>query len=59
MPSWLREVGVCLQFGHSGDPCPNQIVRHKAFYALNPIENCSYRWIYTVRKNARAAQMKF
>jgi hypothetical protein len=32
MPSWLREVGVCLQFGHSGDPCPNQIVRHKAFY---------------------------
>ncbi|KAN0121377.1 hypothetical protein V8E52_003273 [Russula decolorans] len=35
MPSWLREVGVCLQFGHSGDPCPNQIVRHKAFYALN------------------------
>jgi hypothetical protein len=29
-PSWLREVGVCLQFGHAGGPCPNQIVRHKA-----------------------------
>jgi len=30
-PSWLREVGVCLQFGHSGDPCPYRTVRHKAF----------------------------
>jgi hypothetical protein len=38
MPSWLREVGVCLQFGHSRDLCLNQIVRHKAFYALNPMK---------------------
>ena len=37
MPSWLQEVGVCLQFGHSGDPCPNQIVCYKAFYNLKPI----------------------
>jgi len=38
MPSWLREVGVCLQFGHSGDPCPNQIVCHEAFSTLNAIQ---------------------
>ena len=37
LPSWLREVGVCLQFGHSGDPCPNQIVRHKVFYVLKHV----------------------
>ena len=37
MPSWLQEVGVCLQFVHSGDPCPNQIVCYKAFYNLKPI----------------------
>ena len=37
MPSWLWEVGVCLQFGHSGDPCPNQIVCYKAFYNFKPI----------------------
>jgi hypothetical protein len=37
MPSWLREVGVRMQFGHSGNPCPNKAVRHEAFYALNPV----------------------
>ncbi len=26
IPSWLREVGVSLYLGHSGDLCPNQIV---------------------------------
>ncbi|KAI9443043.1 hypothetical protein H4582DRAFT_1808630 [Lactarius indigo] len=30
MPSWLREVGICLRLGHSGDLCPiqkgNQII---------------------------------
>ncbi|KAI9432452.1 hypothetical protein H4582DRAFT_1821080 [Lactarius indigo] len=24
MPSWLREVGICLRLGHSGDLCPIQ-----------------------------------
>jgi hypothetical protein len=41
MPSWLWEVGVCLQFGHSGDPCPNQTVRHEAFYALIPFKTAN------------------
>src|SRR6266566_1019169 len=37
MPLWLREVGVCLQFEHSEDPCPNDAVCHEAFHALNSI----------------------
>ena len=35
IPSWLHKVGVCLQFGHSGDPCLNQMVHDEAFYILN------------------------
>jgi hypothetical protein len=40
MPSWLREVGVCLRFGHFGDLCPSQSVRHlrhQAFHTLGLI----------------------
>jgi len=34
VPSWLNEVGVCLQLGHSGDSCPNQIVCHQNILCL-------------------------
>lgn len=39
MPSRLREVGVSLHLGHSGDSCPsspNQSVRNQAFYSFYP-----------------------
>ena len=39
IPSWLQEVGVRLQFGHSGEPCPNDAVRHQNFYALDSFKN--------------------
>lgn len=37
MPSWLRNVGVSLHLGHSGDLCPsspNQSVRNQGSYSL-------------------------
>jgi hypothetical protein len=40
MPSWLREVGVSLHLGHSGDLCPTQStqsVRHQDSYTPSPI----------------------
>ena len=37
MPSWLREVGISLHLGHSGDLCPANSVRHQPIYVLNPI----------------------
>jgi hypothetical protein len=37
MPSWLREVGISLRLGHSGDLCPAQSVRRRLFYILNSI----------------------
>ncbi len=37
MPSWLREVGIRLHLGHSGDLCPIKSVRCQPFYFLNPI----------------------
>ena len=61
VPLWLREVGVCLQLGHSGEPCTNQTVRrgHKAFYALNPAQKWICRWISVMRKNAMIAVTTF
>ena len=50
---------MCLQFGHSGDPCPNQTVRNKYFYVLDAILKHIYRLILTTRKTARAEAMKF
>jgi hypothetical protein len=37
MKSWLREVGVSLCLGHSGDLCPIQSVGHQSLYIFNPI----------------------
>jgi hypothetical protein len=37
MRSWLREVGVSLRLGHSGDLCPFQSVRHLLLHILNPV----------------------
>jgi hypothetical protein len=36
IPSWLREVGVGLSLGHSGDLCPTQSVCQRASYIFNP-----------------------
>jgi hypothetical protein len=35
MQSWLREVGLSICLGHSGDLCPIQSVGHRPLYILN------------------------
>jgi hypothetical protein len=60
-PSWLREVGVHLQLGHSGDPCPNQIVCYDIFSVLDPIQKRIYSLTSTMntKTNTRVVVMTF
>jgi|ERR1700744_392543 hypothetical protein len=37
IPSWLREVGISLHLGHSGDSCPFRSVCRQLFHSLNDI----------------------
>lgn len=60
MPSWLREVGVCLHLGHSGGLCPNRSVCHQVFfYSFDPILRKHSRVLTTiVMKTVRGVEMR-